>query len=238
MPFSTVLFDLDGTLLPMDLDVFLKQYFLSAAKKLSPHGYDPEEFISALWRGSYAMIKNDGSKTNEKAFWEVLNGIYGAEKAKRAEEILEDFYRYDFDKLSSLCGSDTDAVKTVNYIRKKGYRIALATNPLFPHTATESRIRWAGLSPADFELYTTFENSHYSKPNPNYYLEVATKLGVAPHDCLMVGNDTSDDLSAKDVGMSVFLLTPCLINKKNVDISGIPNGNFADLIAYIDSNQR
>ncbi|MBQ1955527.1 MAG: HAD family hydrolase [Clostridia bacterium] len=238
MPLSTVLFDLDGTLLPMDLDVFLKQYFLSAAKKLSPHGYDPEEFISALWRGSYAMIKNDGSKTNEKAFWEILNGIYGAEKAKRAEEILEDFYRYDFDKLSSLCGSDTDAVKTVNYIRKKGYRIALATNPLFPHMATESRIRWAGFSPSDFEHCTTFENSRFAKPHPGYYLEVAAKLGVDPRDCLMVGNDTSDDLAAMDAGMDVFILTPCLINKKNIDLENVPHGEFSDLIVYINSKSR
>lgn len=238
MPFSTVLFDLDGTLLPMDLDEFLKHYFTSAAKKLAPHGYDPEEFISALWNGSMAMVKNDGSKTNEKAFWDVLNGIYGKERAKQTEAILEDFYRCDFDKLSSVCGFDPMAAEAVRKIKEKGYRVALATNPLFPHMATESRIRWAGLLPADFELYTTFENSHYSKPNPNYYLEVATKLGVDPHDCLMVGNDTSDDLAARDVGMEVFLLTPCLINKKNVDISGIPNGNFADLIAYIDSNQR
>ena len=216
----------------------MKHYFLSAANKLVPFGYDPEEFISALWKGSMAMVKNDGSRTNEEAFWEVMNGIYGAEKAKRAEEILEDFYRYDFDKLSSLCGSDTDAVKTVNYIRKKGYRVALATNPLFPHMATESRIRWAGLSPADFELYTTFENSRYTKPNPKYYLEVTDKLGVDPSDCLMVGNDTSDDLSAKEVGMGVFILTPCLINRNNTDLSNIPHGNFTDLIAYIDSQAK
>ena len=234
MPLTTVLFDLDGTLLPMDLDEFLKQYFLAAAKKLVPFGYDPEEFISALWKGSYAMVKNDGSCTNEEAFWAVLNQIYGKERAKRSEEILEDFYRYDFDKLSAYCGYDAEAAKTVGYIKEKGCRVALATNPLFPHMATESRICWAGLSPSDFELYTTFENSRYTKPSKGYYLEVMEKLGVCSDECLMVGNDTSDDLAANEVGIDVFILTDGLINKKNVDLSAIPHGSFSDLRNYIN----
>lgn len=36
-----------------------------------------------------------------------------------------------------------------------------------------------------------------------------------PKNVLMVGNDVRDDMSAADVGMKVFLLTDCLINKKN-----------------------
>ena len=39
---KTVLFDLDGTLLPMDQDNFVKAYFKNLAIKLAPHGYDPQ----------------------------------------------------------------------------------------------------------------------------------------------------------------------------------------------------
>ena len=238
MPLSTVLFDLDGTLLPMDLDRFLEQYFLSAAKKLIPHGFDTKEFIANLWKGSYVMIKNNGAKTNEEAFWEFILQTYSEKEAGLIDEVLEDFYRSDFDKLQSICGFDPNAANAVRQIKEKGFRVALATNPLFPRSATESRIRWAGLSPSDFELYTTFESAHYTKPNPNYYFEVTDKMGVDPKDCLMVGNDTSDDLSAREAGIDVFLLTPGLINKKEIDISSIPNGNFSDLIAYIDKQTR
>ena len=39
---STVFFDLDGTLLPMDQDAFTKDYFKRLAGKLAPLGYEPE----------------------------------------------------------------------------------------------------------------------------------------------------------------------------------------------------
>ena len=62
MKITTVLFDLDGTLLPMNQDTFIKAYFGGLAKKMSPHGYEPEKLISAIWSGTKAMIKNTGEK--------------------------------------------------------------------------------------------------------------------------------------------------------------------------------
>ena len=40
---DTVFFALDGTLLPMDLEVFVKDYLGRIAAKLAPHGYDPKQ---------------------------------------------------------------------------------------------------------------------------------------------------------------------------------------------------
>ena len=119
-------------------------------------------------------------------------------------------------------------------LKARGVRVALATNPIFPRIATEQRIRWAGLAPEDFVLYTTYENSPFCKPNPDYYREVARTLGVQPEECLMVGNDATEDLAAREAGMDVFLLTDCLINTKNRDISACPRGDFAALNAYLD----
>ena len=111
----------------------------------------------------------------------------------------------------------------------------LATNPIFPAVATENRIRWAGLTPADFELYTTYENSCHCKPNPDYYRDILTQIGADPAECLMVGNDAVEDVAAGQLGMKVFLLTDCLINKDGKDISAYPQGSFDELIAYIDT---
>ena len=60
MAITTVLFDLDGTLLPMDQEIFVKTYFSLLAKKLAPHGYEPEALINAVWAGTRAMVKNTG----------------------------------------------------------------------------------------------------------------------------------------------------------------------------------
>ena len=118
-------------------------------------------------------------------------------------------------------------------IKEMGLRVALATNPIFPAVATESRIRWAGLEPEDFELYTTYESNGYCKPNPAYYREVAAKLGVDPAQCLMVGNDVEEDMeAAEQTGMRVFLLTDCLINRENRDISAYPHGSFSQLMVF------
>ena len=116
-----------------------------------------------------------------------------------------------------------------------GFNVALATNPIFPSIATEYRMQWAGLDRNDFELYTTYENSCHCKPNPDYYRDVLSALAVKPEECLMVGNDVTEDMIAETLGMKVFLLTHSLINKENKDISVYPNGNFEDLIRFIEN---
>ena len=232
MAITTVLFDLDGTLLPMDLDEFIKTYFGSLAKKLSAHGYEPNKLVESVWKGTVAMIKNDGKKTNEEVFWEVFTQIYG-EQAKGDLPHFDAFYRDHFDEIQSVCGYRKEAAETVALVKELGFRVALATNPIFPAIATQKRMAWAGLSPDDFAFYTTYENSRYCKPNLHYYEEVLARLGVSGEECLMVGNDVGEDMVARKLGMQVFLLTDCIINRKEEDISVYPHGGFADLKAYI-----
>ena len=65
---------------------------------------------------------------------------------------------------------------------------------------------------------------------------ITEKLGLDPKECLMVGNDVSEDMIAEKLGMKVFLLTDCIINKENKDIDQYPNGGFQELIEYINKN--
>lgn len=232
MSITTVLFDLDGTLLPMDLEEFVKGYLTLLAKKLAPYGYDPKQLMNTIWAGTGAMVKNDGSRTNEAAFWEVFAQVYG-EKTRTDKPLFDEFYEKEFNEAKVFCGYNPAAAETVHQLQQMGYRIVLATNPLFPATATEARIRWAGLEPTDFALYTTYENSHSSKPNPAYYQEILHRLHVQPEECLMVGNDVSEDMVAGELGIHTFLLTDCLINKDGVDISRFPNGSFYQLMEYL-----
>ena len=62
---------------------------------------------------------------------------------------------------------------------------------------------------------------------------VLSALGVAAEDCVMVGNDVSEDMVAKRLGMQVFLLTDCLLNKDGVDIDAYPHGDFSALRAFL-----
>ncbi len=231
---TTVLFDLDGTLLPMDQDLFVATYLKKLSATAAPLGYEPVSFAKSVMAGTVAMVKNDGTRSNEEVFWDALAKIYG-EKIKEQTHIFDEFYETEFQKVSEVCGFTKKALEIVEKVKSLGLRVALATNPLFPKVATVSRIRWAGLKAEDFELFTTFESSTFCKPNPNYYLEVCENLGVLPENCLMVGNDVSDDMIAEKIGMKVFLLTDCLINKENEDISVYPRGSFEELDSFLES---
>ena len=229
---TTVLFDLDGTLLPMDQDIFVKDYLGRIAAKLAPQGYDPKLLVDTIWRGTAAMVKNDGSQTNEDAFWAYAASVHG-EKIIRDKHFFDEFYEEEFDKIKASCGFHPAAAQIVRDLKARGIHVALATNPIFPARATQWRMSWAGLQPEDFELYTTYENSRHCKPNPEYYRDVLAQLGVQPKQCLMVGNDVGEDMVASRLGMQVFLLTDCLINKTGADISQYPHGNFEDLKAFL-----
>lgn len=229
---QAVLFDLDGTLLPMEQRTFAKAYFGGLMERVCPLGYTSETFMQAMQAGIAAMVKNDGSRSNEAAFWEAFATVCGKEILNHGDT-FDAFYAERFDDIRAVCGYNSRAAACVRELRASGLRVALATNPLFPAVATRKRIRWAGLEPEDFELYTTYESIGTCKPNPAYYRTVAARLGVDPTKCLMVGNDVSDDMPAAAVGMKVFLLTDCLINTANADISTYPNGGFDELMAYI-----
>jgi FMN phosphatase YigB (HAD superfamily) len=229
---KAILFDLDGTLLPMDQELFLKAYFGGLVKAMVPHGYDPDRVVKSIWDGTAAMVKNNGTKTNEEVFWDSFCSQFGAD-ARKDEPLFDAFYRTEFQNVQKVCGFESQAAELIHQIKGMGYRTILATNPLFPPIATRSRIRWAGLEPEDFEWVTTYDNSAFCKPNPDYYREILRKQNLKAEECVMVGNDVGEDMIAETLGMQVFLLTPCLINKAGSDISHYPQGGFPELLDFI-----
>ena len=230
---KTVLFDMDGTLLPMpDTKAFEKLYFKSLAKKVAPLGYDPAKLIDGVWAGTVAMIRNDGSVTNCQAFWKTFSAIFG-DRSYNDIPAFDEYYRTDFVAAKEACGFDAKAGEIVTKLNKCGVKVVLATNPLFPLVAQVARMGWAGLSEQDFVHVTHYENSHYCKPNLGYYEEILSTLGLNADECLMVGNDVNEDMIASKLNMKVFLLTDCLLNPDGKDISLYPHGNFDDLERYL-----
>ncbi len=232
MKITTVLFDLDGTLLPLEQDHFVATYFKFLAKKMAQRGYESESFIKSIVAGTKAMAANDGTCTNEEVFWKTFTSVHGDISAED-KAAFDEFYRVEFQQVQSVCGFNPEAAKCVNELKSMGYKVGVATNPMFPQAATHSRVRWAGLDAKEFVCCTTFEDYRHCKPNPEYYIEVAENIGEKPEACLMVGNDVDEDMIASGVGMKVFLLKDCLLNRHNKDISGYPQGSFKELIDYI-----
>ncbi|CRZ34181.1 phosphoglycolate phosphatase-like HAD superfamily hydrolase [Herbinix hemicellulosilytica] len=229
---DTFLFDLDGTLLPMDQDKFVDVYFNGLAKKIAPYGIDPKKLIATVWEGTKAMINNDGAMSNCNRFWDTAGKIFGG-SIDEYEKIFNDYYENEFQMLKEVTYPSPTVKECIRVLKDKGYKIVLATNPLFPKIATYSRINWAGLKPDDFEWITTYENSSYCKPNVKYYEEILHNLNLVPGQCIMIGNDVSDDMSAELIGMDTYLVTDCLINTQNKDISHYKKGTLEDLLDFI-----
>ncbi|TCP53790.1 FMN phosphatase YigB (HAD superfamily) [Tumebacillus sp. BK434] len=231
MGLTTLLFDLDGTLLPMDNDRFTKGYFKHLASSVA-HLLPPEQFVAQVWASTKAMVKSDDALlSNEQVFKaDFLQSLPVDEAA--FFPIIDAFYAKQFGELSHLSEPTPLAREILLAALDKGYQLVLATNPLFPRQATLHRMRWAGIDDLPFALVTTYEDSHFCKPNPNYYREIVQKLGVSSESCMMIGNDAYEDLIAGTVGMQTYWVQ----NGEAAPEQRLPfdqQGTLQDLLEYV-----
>jgi FMN phosphatase YigB (HAD superfamily) len=198
---------------------------------------ESKPLMDSIWASVAQMARNDGDCLNETVFWRTMNS-----RCKRDMRVFSDnfdsFYRGEF----SVCRAATKvqplAKVVVDYIKKRGGRIIVATNPIFPKSATYTRINWAGLNPNDFSYITTYDNSSACKPNLNYFEEICSVCGIHPEESLMIGNDVDEDMISSRLGFDTFLVTDCLINRSDKSLSLFRHGDFEDLFDFIQDSYK
>ena len=236
MSIRHILFDLDGTLLPMVQDEFVKYYMPLLAKSYMSAGVsiDPKKFIGAVCAGYEAMVKNDGSRTNREAFWSYMEPELPL-STEESEDIALKFYENEFNQ--AICTTKPTDVsdQIVKRAKAKGFETYLATNPVFPRCATLNRIHWAGLEAEDFKTITTYEKCTYCKPNPEYFRGILEEFRLDPAECLMVGNDVGEDLSIRTLGVKTYLVTDTMENKKNLPIESEYTGTLDELLQFVEN---
>jgi FMN phosphatase YigB (HAD superfamily) len=229
---KAVLFDLDGTLLDLDMDRFLPVYVKALSDKCAKL-VSPGKFAYQLLESCNRMIESkDPRLTNEAVF--ALDFFPKVESSQEElTALIDDFYANDFNSLCSLSRIIPYSRDSVESVRALGLTTVLATNPVFPLSAIRHRIRWAGLDESQFDLITSYENMHFCKPNPEYYLEIADKIGYRTGECLMVGNDVDEDLAAKIIGMKTFLVNERQVNRRKIIPDADYNGSLSELLTEI-----
>lgn len=234
---DTILFDLDGTLLQFSQEAFIGAYFEKLGKVFTGMGMDAAMSIKAVWAGTKAMSLNDGSMINSARFWTTFAEYLGLSDEQRGviEEACDRFYVTEFDSVKSVMIPNEVSKQLVRTLSCRGFTVVLATNPLFPACAVTTRLNWIGLAPDDFKLITHYDNSVYCKPSSDYFLDVLSKTGKTPGQCLMAGNNPVEDMGAAELGIEVFLVTDCLENEAGVDISAYQRGSLAELEAHLTS---
>ena len=234
---DTIMFDLDGTLLKYSQDAFIRVYFNELRHVFSGLGMDVELSMRATMAGTNAMISNDGKAINAQRFWRVFAEILALDSSavRSVEKDCDNFYKNRFDTVKSVMEPNDISLRLVHRLASRGYAVVLATNPLFPACAVETRLGWVGLQPQDFLLVTHYNNSRFCKPNPEYYREILLKIGKKPEQCIMAGNNADEDMVAGVLGIETFLVTDYLENESGADISAFRNGSLAELETYLMS---
>ena len=226
---KAIFFDLDGTLLPLDEKLFVDIYFAELSKVFSVYNIDSKKLVETIWTATHEIIKNDGKRTNEEAFWDKFKSIVNIDLSD-VKEVLKKFYANEFFTKLKKCSTENSLAKVaVELAKKNGRKVVLATNPVFPIDALV-RLKWIGLDIDDFDYVTHYSNSSFSKPNPKYYLDLCEKLDVEPKDCLMIGNDERQDIyAASSAGMNCYLVTDYLYTYPECKVN-CEKGSFEDLI--------
>lgn len=227
---DAILFDLDGTLLPMNMEEFTSGYFNDLSNSVSSFNIPKEKLIKTIWAGTHAMAKNDGSCKNMEAFWNKFYELIPEAKGTGIDKACDRFYSHEFLNSKRFTQDNPLAVEAVKLARTKAKKVILATNPLFPMVGQITRLSWIGLKVEDFDLVTSYESDSYCKPNPMYFASVCEREGLNPANCLMIGNDEYEDMYAcTKVGIKGYLVTDTAIKSEEHPWNG-EKGSFAEFI--------
>jgi len=229
-----VLFDLDGTLLQVEMKDFIPAYIDGLAQHFTDvaHRYT---FASTVRDAITVLLMNeDPSVTNEEQFAAVLHYRFGID-AETVSDRLADFYEDGLADLAPLVHPLPLARQILERCFERGFKVAIATNPVFPRKMVEARLAWGGIGDFPFDHITSFENSRYCKPHTGYFRDVLSELGLAPAQCLMVGNDTGHDLAARAAGIPTYLVDTWLVDRTGGDFVADFRGGLPELFQLLGS---
>ncbi len=229
---GTILFDLDGTLLQVQMRHFVPRYL----QGLSRHFDDlcsREDFCAQVLDVFRTVLRRtDGLESNESFFLDELEKRLSLPRELFARR-LDAFSRDGIEDLSALVRPVPLARRALQQALDMGLQVVIATNPVFPRCLIDARLRWAGLEGLGFTYVSSYENSRCCKPNALYYQDILDALCVEPGSCLMVGNDSQHDLSASELGMNTFLLDTWLIRRSGPEYRWTWRGGFREFIALM-----
>jgi len=236
---KALLLDLDDTLIDNSMDTFIPAYFKGLTEFVAEY-VPPDPFIAELLAATRAMNRNDGSgPSNEEVFSRAFYAGLGVPRSE-LEPVLERFYAEAFPNLRSFTGRRSSAPRIIEWAGKRGLQVVIATNPLFPRTAIEQRMEWGGVGVDRFnyDLVTTYENSHATKNHPAYYREILHVLGRRPEDCLMVGDNWEwDVVCSAEVGIAGFWIAAKGENPPSTVVEAAGQGSLDEFLLLAENGK-
>jgi FMN phosphatase YigB (HAD superfamily) len=229
---KAILFDLDGTLLEIEMQKYISIYAASLAACLHDL-VAVDKTVDAIFSAIHALINRaSGQASNAAYFHQHIAGRLGLD-AELVERSFAGFLSDGLSILDPLMQPTSLARTLIEQSQERGITVVIATNPVFPEVVVESRLARAGLADFNFQLVTSYENCSRCKPNPDYFSDIMARLNLSAEACLMVGNDTKHDLAARKLGIPTFLVDTWLIDRCQGDFKSDLRGDHSALLEFI-----
>ncbi len=207
-----VFFDLDGTLLQVDMEQFIPAY-VDGLAGVCVDLAERRRFADVVLKATWALLHSEeGGCSNQALFQGAVERHLGI-APELFDQRLQRYCREGLPELAPLITPHPLVPRILQSCFARGLKVVVATNPVFPRPLVEARLQWGNMEEFPFDLVTCYENSRYCKPHPGYFADILQALELAPEQCLMVGNDTVQDLSASRAGIATFLLDTWLIDR-------------------------
>jgi len=227
---KAILFDLDGTLIDVDLNQFIPGYLKLLANSVA-HLIPPKKIVPAILKASEFVNNNDGKIPNEEAFSNAFFPVAGFHRDE-IQPLFDKFYEEEFKELQRFTKKKPEARKVIQTAFNKEYKVVIATTPVLPLTAIEQRLDWAGIGDFPYDLITSIENTYATKPNLLYYQLIFKYLNLSAKECIMVGDEDKDMVCA-NLGSQTFLVSSSNTNLSAKTPEPTYKGNLIDIIEYL-----
>ncbi|MBN2136036.1 MAG: HAD family hydrolase [Acidobacteria bacterium] len=231
---NTILIDLDATLITLDWRKNMHKYYRKLKEILHDLDLKSSYFFDVKWAANKTMNDETDDMINIEKYFSYLNKKTDIEDKKNRE-----FYFRFYDEMFADFRGDVREVEgshdLIAAAKSKGFKIILATNPLFPLSAVSERLRWGNLDPEDFNFITHMQNFHHCKPSPKYFAEIMKTQKVDPVKALMVGDDYKYDIiPSKKMGFHTWWHLP---NKPMKKRKGTLSGRLTYLVDALNSSE-
>jgi FMN phosphatase YigB (HAD superfamily) len=234
---TTLLIDLDDTLLGNQIDTFVSYYTRALAKHLAAT-VEPKLLVEQLMAATSFMLSHQRPDvTLRENFDSVFYPAIGISK-RDAQPLIDDFYSRIFPSLKQYTQYLPASQSLLEGAFARGWRVAIATNPLFPRTAILQRLSWAGADPLvySFALIPDYETFHFAKPNPAFYAELLARIDWPDGPIVMVGDTLDNDVvAARSMDLTAFWIPKDGLQSPEGPLAPNGRGTLADVLPWLDA---